>query len=164
MHVQRNARRDEILKFFGVSAETIALLIPDVLGNYTLFLVFHLRWNHVEDTTDKKIPTAILFILGGILAIQGTDRFLYLSHLDDVARGKVGVDGIGHSADQQIPSKQIHDVLVHFLTQAFLCHKLTVHGLYRLPAETIGYEKFLKIQLVHLFANDASDGDGSGGA
>ena len=53
---------------------------------------------------------------------------------------------------------------MHFDAEALFLLVAFLHFLDGFLSKIIGYEKFLKVELVHLLSDDASDGDGGGGA
>lgn len=159
---QRDARGYEVLELLLVLLETVALLAANLLCHNAFLLVLHLRGYHLVDAADEQLFAMLLLVFGGIGGVEGADAFLHLADADDVVRFEVGVDGIGHSAHQQIAAEEVHHVVVvlHRETLAVLIGS-TQH-IDGLCAEAVGDKELLEVELEHLLGDDAADGDGGG--
>ena len=103
----------------------------------------------------------LLLIFGRVTGIEAADAILHLTHLHDVMRVKISVDGIRQTAYQQIAAEQVHHMVMALLCQALpVLISLSQHG-NGIRAKAVGNEKFLEIELEHILDDDAAHRDGS---
>ena len=127
----------------------------NILYDDTLFLIFHIRWNHIIYLSDNKL--ALIIILRCIYLIKRMNIPLNTAHLSHISIFKKFIDGIRHSSHEQIDFKLLEHIVMHRLIQGFLIQKTLSHALYSLLSTTHRPQKFLEIKRIHLLDSDTAN-------
>ena len=77
----------------------------NVLGHHPLFLVPHVRGDHVIDPPDVQLAGGVIF--GGICGVIVVDLLLDLPDGLDIFLRYISVDSIGQAAHQQVFAKKV---------------------------------------------------------
>ena len=143
-----------------IICEGLPLLIFYALCYDTLFLILHVGGDQVIDAADLQLP--LLVILGCVGGIVIVNLLLDLTDELNVVVFQIGIDRIRQTADQQVFPKVVHHLVVGRLIQRFQSLELLPHGRDGKLVQSVGIEKFLKVQREHPNFTDAAHGDRCG--